>query len=467
MGQYDFIIIGGGAGAFAAAIRANELEKKTLMINAGLPLGGTCVNVGCVPSKALLHAAEIVHRAKHHGISGITLNVEKFNFSEVIGDELALVDQMRKDKYESVFEHLEHVTLLEGYANFTGAQEVEVGDQKFSAEKILIATGSTAVAPQIEGLKDAGYLTHIEALKLSEQPEELVIIGAGPLGLEFAQLFSRFGTKVTLLQRAERVFPYGEPELTDRLTQILTNEGINITTGVEIAEVRVKDGKKVVVFNPDGSSQEVSADEILVAAGKRANTEKLRVAAAGIDLDERGAIVVGKHYATSNPLVYAVGDVAALPLRQETTAGREGTIAAGNALAGESGSVDYDAVPYAIFTDPQFAGVGMTEVEQMRRTKVCACRTISLEHVPKAGILRQSEGLIKMGIDPKTKEILGVHMVGPHAAEVMAEAMMLIKNKNTIDDVTASVPMFPTMSEAIKVAALSFTKDISKISCCV
>jgi mercuric reductase len=270
-----------------------------------------------------------------------------------------------------------------------------------------------------------------------------------------------------VLQRAERIFPYGEPGLTDRLTQILTSEGINIATGVDITEVRVKDGKKVVVFNLDGSAQEISADEILVAAGKRANTEKLSLDAAGIDLDERGAIVVDEHYATSNPLVYAVGDVAALPLRQETTAGKEGTIAAGNALADGSGSVDYDSVPYAIFTDPQFAGVGMTEEEQMRRTKVCACRTISLEHVPKAGILRQSEGLIKMGIDPKTKEILGVHMVGPHAAEVMAEGMMLIKNKNTIDDVTASVPMFPTMSEAMKAVALSFTKDISKISCCV
>ena len=467
MERYEFIIIGGGAGAFAAAIRANELGTKTVMVNAGLPLGGTCVNVGCVPSKTLLHAAEIIYKAKHHGIPGITLHVTQFDFAEIIRDELALVDQMRRDKYEGVLEHLEHVTLIEGRARFTGAQEVEVNGEKLSADKILIATGSTAVIPPIKGLKEAGYLTHIEALRHEHQPNELVIIGAGPLGIEFAQLFSRFGTKVTMLQRAERVFPYGEPALTERLAKILEGEGVTIITGTDVLEVRVNDGRKVVLFGEKDEAFEVATDEILVAAGKRPNTDKLGAKAAGIDLDDHGAIIVNERYETSNASVFSVGDVAALPLRQETTAGREGTIAAGNALNEESGTVDYDTVPYAIFTDPQLAGVGMTEDEQMRRTNVCVCRTISLEHVPKAGILRQTEGLIKMGIDPKTKQILGVHMLGPNAAEVMAEAMMLITNKNTIDDVTASVPMFPTMSEAIKVVALSFTKDISKISCCV
>lgn len=478
--NFDLIIIGGGAGAFAAAIRANELKAKTALINAGLPLGGTCVNVGCVPSKTLLYAGEILHYAKHHSVPGVELEVKNFDFQKVVRDELALVERLRQEKYEKVLKNLEYVTAVEGKAKFTGADEVEVvsrrnsAPQKVRGKKFIIAAGSTANVPPIEGIREVGFVTHIEALKIPKQPQSLIVIGAGPLGLEFAQMFSRFGTKVTILQRGDSIFPHSEKSLTDRLAEILTKEGITIKTNVEVKSSRKEYSKKIVSYTVDGKREEISADEILLAAGKTPNTQGLGLDVAGVEINKNQAVVVNQYFETSNPNIFAVGDVTNLPLRLEPTAGREGTLAAENALRladarpGQAlKSIDYNTVPYTIFTDPQLAGVGFTEKEQRRQMGVCACRTVSFEDIPKAIIMRRTEGLIKMAIHPQTKQILGVHILAPNAGELIAEAMMLIKNKNTIDDVVNSLPMFPTLSEAIKIVALSFTKDISKLSCCI
>ena len=508
MEDFDLIIIGGGAGAFAAAIKANELGAKTLMVNQGLPLGGTCVNVGCVPSKTLLWAGEVMHQAKHHGIPGIDIEIKSFNFEKVVQDELALVEKLRKEKYEKVLKHLEHVTHAEGRAEFVSKNEVEIvliksnhhrhsgkrsasrisnddkrfwtsqndeiemtfqtgsKPQKVQSKKFIIAAGSTVTVPPIEGIREVGYITHIEALKLKQQPKELIVIGAGPVGLEFAQMYARFGTKVTILHRGSSIFR-GEEELITRLAEILTNEGIAIKTSVQVKSARKEGGKKVVSYIIDGKTEEVSGDEILLAVGKTPNTSGLELNKAGVEIDEKQAIKVNPQFQTSQSHIFAVGDVVNLPIRQEPTAGREGTLATENALKGTRNSVDYDAVPWTIFTDPQLAGVGLTEDEQMRRLKVCACRTVSFADVPKAMIMRRTEGLIKMAIHPETKQIIGVHILAPNASELIAEAMVLIKNKNTIDDVVNSLPMFPTLSESIKIAALSFTKDISKLSCCI
>lgn len=467
MKTFDLIIIGGGAGAFAAAIRANELKAKTALVNFGLPLGGTCVNVGCVPSKTLLYAGEVLHHAKHHGVAGVELEVKHFDFQKVVQDELSLVEKLRQDKYEKVLKNLEYITAIEGRAKFVSQNEVEVNGETLSAEKFIIAAGSTATVPSIDGIRQVGFVTHVEALRLERQPKELVVIGAGPLGLEFAQMFTRFGTKVTILQRGDSIFPHSEKAITDRLAEILTKEGITIKTNVEVKSARKENGKKVISFTIDGKQEEVSGDEILLAAGKTPNTQGLGLDVAGVEIDKRQAVSVNQHFQTSNPKVFAVGDVTNGPLRLEPTAGREGTLAAENALKAATFSIDYNAVPYTIFTDPQLAGVGFTEGEQMKQMGVCACRTVSFEDVPKAIIMHRTEGMIKMAIHPETKQILGVHILAPNAGELIAEAMMLIKNKNTIDDVVNSLPMFPTLSEAIKIVALSFTKDISKLSCCI
>ncbi|MEK7510529.1 MAG: mercury(II) reductase [Patescibacteria group bacterium] len=475
MKQFDLIIIGGGAGAFAAAIRANELKAKTAMVNMGLPLGGTCVNVGCVPSKTLLWAGETLHHAKAHGIPGIELEVKSFDFQKVVQDELALVERLRQDKYEKVLKNLEYITLVEGRAKFVSQNEVEVNGEKLQAGRFIIAAGSTANVPPIQGIQEVGYVTHIKALKLEKQPKELIVVGAGPVGLEFAQMYSRFGTKVTMLEYGPSIFGSGEPELVKKLAEILIQEGITIYTNAKATKARKESGpsinsgqaKKILTFEKDGKENEVSGDEILLAAGKTANTDGLGFEIAGVDVDKRKAVIVNQFFQSSQPHIFAVGDVTNGPLRLEPTAGREGTLAAENALKGTALSIDYNSVPYTIFTDPQLASVGFTEDEQMKKIGVCACRTVSFADIPKAIIMRRTEGLIKMSIHPQTKQILGVHILAPNAGELIAEAMMLVRNKNTIDDVTSSLPMFPTLSEAIKIVALSYTKDISKLSCCI
>lgn len=467
MKTFELIIIGGGAGAFAAAIRANELKAKTALINSGLPWGGTCVNVGCVPSKTLLYASEVLYHAKHHSVAGIELEIKNFDFQKVVQDELSLVEKLRNEKYEKVLKNLEYVTAIEGKAKFISQNEVEVNGEKLSAEKFIIAAGSTASVPQIEGIHEVGFITHIEALRINYQPKELIVIGAGPLGLEFAQMFSCFGTKVTILQRGDSILSYAEKELTNRLSEILSKEGITIKTNVEVKSARIEDRKKVVSYHIGKLREEVSADEILVATGKTPNTHGLGLDIVEVEVNKTYAIIVNQYFQTSNPNIFAVGDITNLPLRLETTAGREGTLAAENALKGTILSVDYNTVPYTIFTDPQLAGVGFTEEKLIKQIGVCDCRTTSFADVPKAIIMHRTEGLTKMVIHPQTKQILGVHILAPNAGELIAEAMMLIKNKNTIDDVVNSLPMFPTLSEAIKITALSFSKDISKLSCCI
>lgn len=483
MEKFNLIIIGGGAGAFAAAIRANDLsaasggKAKIAMINIGLPLGGTCVNVGCLPSKILLHAGEILHAARHHGIPGIELEVKSFDFNKVIKDELAMVDSSRKDHYDKVLENLEHVRFIQGRASFVSEKEVEVSGsafakasadrEKLSADKFIVATGSTANVPPIEGIQETGYVTHIEALRLKKQPKELVIIGAGPVGLEFAQMYARFGTKVTMLEFRPSIFQAGEPELVARLRKILEGAGIAIYTNAKVTKAKKQANKKIITYEHNGKTSEVSADEILLAAGKTPNTKSLELGKPGVEIDKGQAIIVDQFFQTNKSHIFAIGDVSSAPLRLETTAGREGTLAAENALKGTKNRLDYDVIPYTIFTDPQLASVGWTEKRQVKETGTCACRTVPFALIPKAQIIRRTEGLIKMVIDPKTKRILGVHILAPMAGDLIAQAAVLIKNKNTIDDVLHSAPVFPTLSEAIKYAALAFTKDLSKLSCCI
>ncbi len=467
MKNFDLIIMGGGAGAFAAAIRANELKAKTVMINAGLPLGGTCVNVGCVPSKRLLRAGEILHLAQNHETPGIELAVKKFDFRTLIEDELNLVSRMQQEKYAKVLAGLERITLLEGYAKFISDTEVRVNGEALSAGKIIIATGSMATVPPIEGIEETGYVTHIEALKLQQLPTELIIIGAGPVGIEFAQMYSRFGSKVTIVKRSPGILHFAEPILTKQLSKILKGEGIDIITAAAFRHARRDSGKKVLAITCDGEKREISGNEILVAAGKVPNTKDIGIDVAGVKVDRRRAIVVNQSFQTSQPHIFAVGDVTNQPSRFEPTAGREGTLAAGNALNSSKDSIDYDTVPYTVFTDPQLAGVGLTEADQMERTGTCNCRTVSFESVPRAILMNRTEGLINMTIHPSSEEIMGVHILAPDAGELIAEAMMLVKNKNTVDDVINSLPMFPTLAESLKIVALSFKKDISGLSCCV
>lgn len=465
MEKFDFIVIGGGAGAFASAIAANDNGAKTALINAGLPLGGTCVNVGCVPSKTLLKIGEIAYYG-NHGFDAISGKLEA-NFEKAIKHELGLVDKMRHDKYTEVLSNLENVTHFEGKAKFVSKNEVVVGDKNLYGGKFVIATGSTALPLQLEGIDKVDYITHIDALKLKKQPKSMVIIGGGPVGLEFGQMYHHFGTKVTILQRGETIMPRTEPELSGALQGYLEEEGITIFTNAKSKKVRREKGEIVVTFQVDSKEQEAKGKVLMFAAGKKPNTKDLDLEKVGVKVNEKGAIKVNDEMQTTAPHIWAVGDVIDKPLRLETTAGKEGKIAAENALEGKKKKMDYSAVPYAVFTTPGLAGVGPTDEQAVKSGIKCACKTLSFEMVPKAAIINDTRGLIKIVADNETHKVQGIHILGPEAADLIHEAVMIVRNKMTLEEVINTTHVFPTLSESIKLAAQNFFRDVSKLSCCV
>lgn len=466
MNEFDLIIIGGGAGAFAAAIKANELGAKTLMINQGLPLGGTCVNVGCVPSKHLLSVGELVFRARHHNFKSINIADVHFDFATAVKQEMDLVAKLRQAKYQDVLALLPKVTFLEGEAAFASANEVEVKGKRISGDKFIIATGSTAAVPPVAGLNETGFVTHIQALQLPELPQRLLIIGAGPLGLEFAQMFNNFGSQINVLVRGEQILSRSEPEVAQALENYLSRDGIAIWKKAQPTQVFKNGAEKVVKANVGGQEMEFRADEILVAAGKTPNTARLHLPTAGVAIDAKQSIKVNKYYQTSVPHIYAAGDVIDQPKRLETTAGKEGSYAAENALSGSKKSLDYNQVPYAVFTHPSVAGVGMTDADVASLGQKCVCRTIDFKDVPKAQVIGDTRGVIKM-VALDDGRVAGVHLVAPQAADIVNQAVYIIKAGMTVSDILDTLPVFPTLSESIKIVAQSFVSDVSKLSCCI
>ncbi|MCH7541441.1 mercury(II) reductase [Patescibacteria group bacterium] len=463
--KFDLIVLGGGAGAFAASIAANEKGAKTALVNAGLPVGGTCVNVGCVPSKTLLKIGEIAYYG-NHGFDAISGKLE-VDFEKAIKHELGLVDKMRHDKYTEVLSNLENVTHLEGRAKFVSKNEVVVGDKKLYGEKFVITTGSTALPLPLEGIDKVDFITHIDALKLKKLPKSMIIIGAGPVGLEFGQMYHHFGTKVIILQRGPAIMRRTEPELSEALQDYLEEEGIKIFTNANSKKVRKENGEIVVTFEADGKKQEAKGEVLMFAAGKTPNTKDLDLKKVGVKVDEKGAIKVNDEMQTTASHIWAVGDVTDKPLRLETTAGKEGKIAAENALEGKKKSMDYSAVPYAVFTTPNLAGVGPTDEQVVKSGIKCACNTLSFEMVPKAAIINDTRGLIKIVADSETHKVHGIHILGPEAADLIHEATMIVRNKMTLEEVIDTTHVFPTLSESIKLAAQNFFRDVSKLSCCV
>lgn len=464
MGAYDLIIIGGGAAAFAAATKANDLGASALVINGGLPLGGTCVNVGCVPSKHLLGIAEALTATRHSAFDSVPIPAATGHFSVKAArqEKDALVAGLRHRNYEEVLSSLEHVEFREGRGRIVASGKVAVGDHVLEAHHILIATGSRASIPPIPGLQDAGYLTNVEALQLDEAPGRLVLIGGGPLGLEFAQVFARFGSQVTLLEAMPQIVPKAEPEIAAVLHEALEAEGIQLRTGMRIE--RVQAGPPHTVVCGPGVADCFEADVILVATGIRANTENLGLEQVGGRLTKAGFIETTNWYEAGQGL-WAAGDVTGrMPL--ETVAAKEGALAAGNALEGKRDSLDYDAVPWAVFTSPQLAGVGLTEEESMGRTRYCNCRTVHYSQVPKAMALKDTQGAVKLTIDRENR-IRGAYACGTNAAEIIHEATLAIRHGLTIQDIIDTVHVFPTYSEAIKLAAQAFTRDISVMTCCI
>ena len=464
-GKYDLIIIGGGAAAFSAAIKANMHGVKTAMIERAA-LGGTCVNVGCVPSKNLLGAGEILHSAKHPPYTSVLPCDSDFDFAKTIEAKDILVKGLRKQKYYDVLQSLEHVDLIEASASFVSPKKVKADGKLFEANKFIIAAGSSPSTPRVKGIENVKYLTNNEALALKEKPSSMIVIGGRALGLEFAQMYERFGTKVTVLQRSDRIIPDHEPEISQGLHHYLAEEGIEIVTGVNVQVVWQKNGSKFVKASVNKEEKVFEAEQLLMATGRRPNTADLHLENAGVKIRDDGAIVVNSEMRTSAPHIWAGGDVVGEPML-ETLAAKAGATAAENALTDSHKKIDLLSVPSAIFTSPQVASVGMTEEQMTKKYGYCLCRTLAMKEVPKGLTVNDTKGLIKMAVDPKkNNRIVGVHILASIAADIIHEAVMAVKYKLTIDDIIDSVHVFPTMSEAIKLVATAFKEDVSKLSCC-
>jgi mercuric reductase len=465
MEQFDLVIVGAGSAAMAAATKAAELGKTAAVIERGT-VGGTCVNVGCVPSKHLLRAGEIFYYGQHNNFGSITGGEGlRLDFAKAVEDKRRLVKSLRQNKYEQVLSSLPGVSHISGTAVFTGPNEIIVDGRPINGDKFLIAAGSSPFIPPIAGIDRIDYLTNVEALELDELPESMIVLGGGPLGLEFAQMYAHFGTRVYVVQKAPRLLPRAEPEIAEALHRYLEEEGIEICVNADARAVRVEGQEKVLTVKVGDETREYRGERLLVATGRAANTKGLGLEAVGIELGKRGEIIVDDEQRTSVPHIYAAGDIVGEPML-ETTAAREGTIAAENAMSGSDRKMDYSAVPMCIFTYPQAAQVGMTDAEATGKGYTCACRVLDLSQVPKAQVIKDTRGVIKMTADAETGRILGVSILAPEAGDLIQEATLAIKFKLAIYDLIDTVHVFPTLSESLKLVAQAYVKDVTKMPCC-
>lgn len=467
MKKYDLIIMGGGAAAFAAANRANQLKKKTLLINDSktLPLGGTCVNVGCVPSKIMLHQGQEYYYPTHSRFRSIKVK-GKASFVEALRETRSMIEGFRKKNYANVIKKQEYVDFKEGKASFIDKNTVAAGNEKFKAKYILIATGASTSVPPIKGIEKISFLNNVNVFQLRKQPKSVVLVGAGPESMEFSQIFHHFGTKVTVLQRSDRILTKHDPLIAEELKKHLEEEGIIIHTSVDFLEIK-KSGKGIeVTAKIKGKIKSIKAEKLFLGTGLSPHTKQINADKAGVELDKRGFVVVDKYLQASQKNIYAAGDVTGkMPL--ETTAAKQGNIAAMNMFENAKKTINYSEIPHAVFTSPEVAAVGITEEEYMKKYSTCLCRTVYLDHVEKALAIKDTRGLIKMVLDHKTKRVLGVHIVSPMAADIITIATYAIKNKMTIDDIKDTVHVFPTLSEMIKKVAQSFTQNLDDMACCV
>ena len=472
-GRFDLVILGSGSTAFAAALRAQELGKTAVMTEERM-IGGTCVNRGCLPSKNLIEAAKIIHGARHPRYPGLTPADVKLNFRELIAQKDEVIHAYRKKKYESLVDG--QISIRKGHAEFVGDHMVQVDGERLTGERILIATGSRPVIPGIDGLCNVPFLTSDlltndgEPMEMWELPRFLIIIGGGYIALELGQMFRRFGTGVTMLERNKQLLAHGyEPAVGKTIAEIFEKEGIRVLTKTSVRSVR-QDGKEIVVTTRIcGKTSQLRAEKLLVSTGRRPNSDKIDIEKSGVTVGKHGEVHVDEFLRTNVPHIFAAGDVIGRDIGSQmaTPVGsHDGGIVAHNAFNSDLRRANHRVIPRTIFTDPQIAMVGMTEEEAQAAGHKCWCSAVPMSLIPRAGAIRDTAGIIKMVADDKTEEVLGVSMVGNSAGEVIHEAAMAMRFRAKIQDFIDLLHVYPTMAEALKIVAISRFKDPAKLSCC-
>ncbi len=461
---YDLLTIGGGSAAFAAAIKAAELGAKVAIVEKGT-IGGTCVNIGCVPSKTLIKAAELCYHSAYPQFEGLTACPPPSDWQRVVQQKDELVTALRQGKYVDVAAVYPNITIFNGDARFQGSRQVRVNGTVYEPEKIVVATGSSPWAPPIPGLHEAGFLDSEQALSLEALPSSLIIIGGGSIGLEFAQLFTRFGAQVTVLESGPHVARAEEPEIGQALVRYLEDEKVQICTNVTISRVERRDGEYLVHTEANGKEEICRAERLLVATGRRPNTGGIGLEEVGVRVGAKGEIVVNEHLQTTNPDIYAAGDCIGDPMYVYVAA-YAGGLAAENALSGVGRVFDLTALPHVTFTDPQIASVGLTEEKAKAQGQRVRTAVLPLHHVPRALASRNTKGLIKLVAEEETGRLVGAHVLAAEAGEVIQEATLAIRFGLTVQDLADTFHPYLTMVEGLKLAALTFKKDVSKLSCC-
>jgi mercuric reductase len=460
----DLIVIGGGSAGFAAAIRGHEFGAKVIMVNAGV-IGGTCVNVGCVPSKTLIRAAEAGHRSAHIRFAGIESSSRVSDFGAIIRQKDELVGSLRQAKYVDVLAAYENIRLVEGRALFTAKDAITVDGHTIRAPHIVVSTGSRPWIPPIPGLREAEPLSSTTAFELDRLPESVIVLGGRYIALECAQMLARLGSRVTILQRSDHLLPDEDEDLTTALAGYLREEGITVETSVGIERVSREQGHSIVYARVAGKKRTFHAERILCATGRRPITETMGLEDVGIDLGGGGRIEVDDYLQTSVAGVFAAGDVIGEPAFVYTAA-YEGRLAAENALDGNNRTRDYAALPWVIFTDPQIAGVGMNEKEALRAGVAIDTATLDLASVPRALAARDTRGFIKLVKESGGDKLLGARVLAPEGGEQIMEATMAIRFGVGVSQIAAMFHPYLTQAEGIKLCAQVFKKDVKKLSCC-
>ncbi|MBL8346311.1 MAG: mercury(II) reductase [Rubrivivax sp.] len=457
-------VIGSGGAAMAAALKAAERGARVTLIERGT-IGGTCVNVGCVPSKIMIRAAHVAHlRRRSPFDAGVSTAEPTILRDRLLAQQQTRVEELRHGKYERILHDTPAITVMHGTARFTGAHSLTValrdgGEQVVAFDRCLVATGASAAVPPIPGLADTPFWTSTEALAAKDFPPRLAVVGSSIVAVELAQAFARLGSRVTILARS-KLFFRGDSAIGEALTAAFRDEGIEILEQTQASHVGHAAGEFVLTTNHG----ELRAERLLVATGRTPNTLTLELEAAGVKLDEHGAIVIDDRMRTSAPNIYAAGDCTDQP-QFVYVAAAAGTRAAIN-MAGGDAALDLTAMPAVVFTDPQVATVGLSEAEAHQAGIETDSRALALDNVPRALVNFDTRGFIKLVAEAGTGRLLGVQAVAAEAGEIIQTAAIAIRAGMTVNDLADQLFPYLTMVEGLKLAAQTFTRDVRQLSCC-
>ena len=463
----DLIIIGSGSTAFAAALRATGYGARVLLFEKSA-LGGTCINWGCIPSKTLIHAALFNYEAARGASFGLGGDSKACmpDAERLFRHREAVVAELRQERYLNVLDRMQSLELVKGTARLLDNRTVSCDDRKYRAERILIAVGGSPRIPDLPGLEKCDYLTSRSALLLKKLPASLVIIGGGVVAVELGQMYHRLGCRVTILEHGPRLLPAVEHELSAALEDILAKEGIKAVTDVSFCAVDSHGGMNTVSADVNNHRHTFTCERLLLAVGTAPATGDIGLEQAGVTVDRKGFVQVDDKMRTAVPGIWAAGDAVGRMMIASVGA-REGIVAVDDMFNPGCGcSMDYLAAPMAIFTDPEVAMVGYGEAQAAKAGFDCQVNVMPVSAIPKAHVVGQTDGVIKMIADRMTGRLLGVHLICHRGADMINEAALAFRLKATVDDLAATMHVYPSIGEGLRLCAQGFSRDISRLSCC-